>query len=475
MVDEFPTAHQIQSEAAALQWLESKCALPSQELKPLLIAYWFCPLTTLVHIVSDRKQKKLFTDANDEVIKSINIILREVYRRFYQIKEITRLDDDDVWEYLRKHNWEIDAIITAYCRKANTGFSFKPLMSIPTFMESEVDGKAPLFGKHFRGWLKKNPPKLFSRMQGWSDAVEGIYRSPLHLTPIPTTDFDHEIPRIIINDSIRTFNGARYQFRLATFLYSLWKECGNYSQSMSYLAGILLLTLNEQQAAFIMRKVNKRHIPGHWASQAVGFSTNAFVWDTLLSKIDPEIHGHFKAINFLPDTYLQKIFSALCIHVLEFDVLFDFIEVFLSEGFPFLLRFATALAQHFKQRLLHTGKDSVNKCFDIMKMDSAMVSREDHLIVLDNAKRMNIDSYVNRIEEWRTYAYENIIAPRLAKAINTPAFEPCCLCDLEKPDFFCEDCGPVCKSCTAKVSKGEKLLSKCGSIVHLSHHEVSEW
>lgn len=57
----------------------------------------------------------------------------------------------------------------------------------------------------------------------------------------------------------------------------MYHEFKAYGQAMSYLAGLCMLVLNEQEAATVIRFVATQYIRGHWAEEAVGFSTNAWV------------------------------------------------------------------------------------------------------------------------------------------------------------------------------------------------------
>ena len=471
----FEEIKNIVSEDKALAWLQGICPLLKNEAEKNLYKNSNFPAAALMEILSKAQQATPFGALSIKYVNEVNDALREIYRRMYHVQEITCMSTGVLWAAMFEFDWDVERLLSEAFVSKSKRFLFPPLLLDENFVGKEVEAKAPLFYLHFGTWLQTNKDFLLARAKRWSEAIDSKYMSSLNLTPIPTAAFDDEIPRIIINDCRRTFLCPKYQFRLATFLHSLWKECNNYSQSMSYLAAILLLVLNEQQAACIMRKVNAEYIPGHWAAQAVGFNTNAYVWQELLANVDPSLHKHFVTIKFFPDTYLQKIFSALCIHVLEFDVLFEFLEAFLLDGFPFLLRFALSLAQHFREKLLQIGPGNIEKGFDMMKMDGGTVMRSDHLAVLDMAKSMSIDAYLSSISTWRANAYEKIIKPRLANASSTSILEPCNLCETNDGDLFCEECGPLCSSCNRRSNIEGKLASHSGNFLHEDTHLVEKW
>jgi len=82
---------------------------------------------------------------------------------------------------------------------------------------------------------------------------------------------------------------------------------------------------------------DKKYIPGYWHAEAISFAIDANVFDYILMENYPEI-GKFLANNFiLPETYCQKWFSGLCIHVLNFKLLMKFILRFLQEDIDIYL------------------------------------------------------------------------------------------------------------------------------------------
>lgn len=415
----------------------------------------------------------------------INRRLRELYANVRRIMTEAQCDEPVAWASLKQHGTVAASIASlpapakrttttasgvlptppsaassATGASSSSSSSSAPyydgcLLDMPNFWQQEVVDKAPLLNKD-GGFLEANRATIKDRLLKWHKQAGGFFTST-PLTRCPIVDEDEEIARVIIKDSTRTFFGDEHRKKFSTFLHSVFREFGNYGQPMSYLAGLCLLGLTEDQTVAVLRKVNKEYIPGHWAAEATGFALNAYVAKSFIGKTFPEVIAHFDKFNFWPETYMQKILSGLCVHVLPFDLLFDFLDEFMAQGLPWLIKFEVAIVAHFHDALLSV-KDAtkINDLYDIMKLDEKVCQRRDMVQILQGARRVDLGKDVeNRIADARMTAYEKIIGPRLAKAPKEPTFEPCGLCEKEKPAWWCDDCGEtICQNCHTNHSKG---------------------
>jgi len=177
-----------------------------------------------------------------------------------------------------------------------------------------------------------------------------------------TTNFDHE--RIIRLDAERTFLGSAQRTTLMNVLSFLRNEFGSYHQAMSYVAGFLLLTHSPSEAIDIMRQLHRTVLVGYWTAEPVAFAVDAYVFNYLLADYDPEIHEHLSKNYILPETYVQKWFTTLCVGVLPFEVLFLFFDTFLDKSLLassniFLFQFALSLMKHIREEILKTKNVAV--------------------------------------------------------------------------------------------------------------------
>lgn len=320
-----------------------------------------------------------------------------------------------------------------------------PFFDMPNFWEKEVIGRAPLLNKNM-GFLERNRGTLRPRLLKWYHKA-GPWHQGTPLVYVPITDPGVDPTRTIIKDSVRTFFEEEHRQKFTEFLVAVNAEFKAYGQPMSYVAGLCLLVLTEQETVSILRMLNSDYIAGHWANEATGFAVNAWVVGDFIEKRFPKVGEHFQRMNFWYDTFLQKIMSSLCIHVLYFQELFQFLDAFIEEGFPWLIKFVLALVDHFQEKILTTT--AINELFDLMKLDDRFCRPNDAVAILQKAKMMDLGLGVeDQVFALRAEKYDKIIGPRLKKAPKEEAFEPCPGCDQGKPVWYCDECEQsLCDAC----------------------------
>jgi hypothetical protein len=235
----------------------------------------------------------------------------------------------------------------------------------------------------------------------------------------------------------------------------MFYEFREYGQAMSYLAGLCLLELTEAETAAVLRKVRKEYIPGHWAAEAVGFATSAWVVDFFMKKLFPDVAAHFNKINFWPDTYLQKILSGLCVHVLEFRFLFDFLDLFMQRGFEFLVRFSLGIVEVFQGALLSKPAAKINELYEIMRLDKREVDPAVIPKIFAAASRIALGPDVHSMDLIRSQVYDEKLSKRMQRAAKAETFEPCQKCEVHRPKWWNDDHGAVCEACKEIILKTE--------------------
>ncbi|CAF2040263.1 unnamed protein product [Rotaria magnacalcarata] len=181
--------------------------------------------------------------------------------------------------------------------------------------------------------------------------------------------------RIIRHDAERTFVGSAQQTTLMEVLSSLQNEFGSYHQAMSYVAGFLLLTHSPSKAIEIMRQLHRTVLIGYWTAEPVAFAVDAYVFDYLLAKHEPEIHKHLSKNYIFPETYAQKWFTTLCVGVLPFEALFLFFDTLVTQSLLessniFLFQFALSLMKHIREELLNSKK--VADIYGYLRLDPSL-------------------------------------------------------------------------------------------------------
>lgn len=197
---------------------------------------------------------------------------------------------------------------------------------------------------------------MFERAESWTRMVlsseelaapatqEMVWPEGFELNP--------EMSRIIIKDSERTFMASEDRERVARFMRVVVHKFGDYHQALSFLASVLLLFLPEGKVLAMLEKINSnpKYIPGFWKHEAVAFVRDAYVFDRILRRKNQPLADHLAKAGALPETFCQKYLVALCIHVLPFDALFEFLESFFTHGVRALHRFAISFVSQLEVR-----------------------------------------------------------------------------------------------------------------------------
>ncbi|EPY25271.1 GTPase activating protein [Strigomonas culicis] len=322
-----------------------------------------------------------------------------------------------------------------------------PLLDMPGFWEAEVVERCALLNLN-GGFIEANRDKLLPRLERWVKRAS-FYRAPVKYARI--VDRDEEVTRVIIKDADRTFNAPEHREKFVHFLHAMYHEFHAYGQAMSYLAGLCMLVLNEDDTAAVLRFVSKEYIRGHWAAEAVGFATSAWVVHYFMEKRFPAVANHLMELKFWPDTYLQKILTGLCIHVLPFQELFTFLDAFMEGGMAYLIKFCLGIVERFQDRFLAI-KDSMeaNKVYEMMRLDSHATNITDIRAILARAPEIDLGENTNNIDLLRSEMYEKHVLPRLQRAPKKDTFEPCALCEKGRPKWWNDDLGHVCNECKDK-------------------------
>lgn len=319
-----------------------------------------------------------------------------------------------------------------------------PYFEMPNFWQEEVIGRAPLLNLN-NGFLEAHKSDLHSRMEVWARKA-AFHRKPVQYVEID--DEDEEVIRVIIKDADRTFFHPDHRAKLVAFLNAMYHEFNAYGQAMSYLAGLCMLVLTEEDTAAIIRFVSTEYIKGHWAAEAVGFATSAWVVEYFMKKTFPDVAKHLDELKFWPDTYLQKILTGLCIHVLQFNELFDFLDAFMMGGLKYLIRFCLAIVEHFRADILAIKSTTeANELYEIMRLDSRVADVHDVRAILKRAPAIDLGEEGDSLDLIRSKVFEEKVEPRLKRAPKTEVFEPCAVCEKNRPKWWSEELGLVCDSC----------------------------
>lgn len=288
---------------------------------------------------------------------------------------------------------------------------------------------------------------------------------------------DPDPQSIIVKDAERTFSKPLQRKTLSRVLFFAHNEFGDYHQGLSFVTSFLMLFLDGSTVMNIIRLLNSnnRYLSGYWKHEALIFARDAYVFDKFLKQHNEPVHAHLAKSYILPETYLQKWFTALCIHVLEFEALFKYFELFFERGFKFLIQFGLAFFERMGPNILKTTNPA--NIYAYLRMDRSMVDIDDDIAnqIFDlvdkyELKELDDDEY---LEKLRVEAFEENLRKRFEaknRAISDEESEEdeedeegleCQICEYMVPEHYCIPCEKyICEACNEDEKGGHKKEHK---------------
>ena len=279
-----------------------------------------------------------------------------------------------------------------------------------------------------------------------------------------------EIARIILNDVERVFAAKHNQDQLAKFLSKIQKNWADYAQSMTYVAGTMLLALTEEETFCILCRLNSedKYLPGHWKHEASGYATDAFIsWRFLSDEKNgvSEVPKHLSTYFIKPNSLFQKYMQGLGLHLFPLECAVEYIEQFLRQGVTFLWHFHITLFRWLKTTLL--GLDRIDLILAVLRLERSelathkLSSTSAHFFELieETSKMTVLDPKELNIRQLREEVYEGEVRPLLEGANVVPdedECDDCMVCKEGLPEFWCETCVKfICEDCNEELCDPE--------------------
>ena len=185
--------------------------------------------------------------------------------------------------------------------------------------------------------------------------------------------------RIFLRDAERTFQDEGHRVAFMDLLKRVWPENRDYHQGLGYVSSLLMLLFDPDTTLGILLALTRsaKYTPGYWRAAPEPYVRDAMVYGRLVQEREPQVAALLQAACVVPEAYASKWFIGLCVHVLPFAALFDFVEAFLREGHLFLFKFSLALIAATKERLLSFKPTEVNKILEVLRLDTTQYA-DDH-------------------------------------------------------------------------------------------------
>lgn len=267
----------------------------------------------------------------------------------------------------------------------------------PDFLDKELH--SPLIDSS--GYIARERDSVIERSSSWCATVlEHAAGAEQTIDDLSEAgEINEETTRILIKDAERTFLDDKHRQEVVKVLRCVVSRLGDYHQGMGYVAGFLMLTLEPLDVAKILYTVGTcpRYIPRYWCHEAVAFGTDAYVFYRILKEMEPSVVNHISMQGVVPETFCQKWFVGLCVHVLPFEHLFTFFDLFIKEGFTASFKLGVALIRHLRERITKTKDIAV--LYSLLRMDSKVVSDDDARAIVTLMNTLDLSGF--NINGWR--------------------------------------------------------------------------
>mmetsp|Transcript_5661 Transcript_5661/g.16994 ORF Transcript_5661/g.16994 Transcript_5661/m.16994 type:complete len:317 (-) Transcript_5661:186-1136(-) len=219
------------------------------------------------------------------------------------------------------------------------------------------------------------PAELADRVAAWP----GLCGADAEVDPpLEPSAPDEAADRIFLRDAERTFADEGHRQRMIGLLGRVWPLTKDYHQGLGYIASLLLLLFDEETAFRMLLRIGRddKYSPGYWHAAPDAYVRDAMVYARLAEEREPEVAALLQQACLVPEAYASKWLIGLCVHVLPFRALFDYVEAFLEHGHAFLFRFSLALLRRTKEKLLAFKPTDVNLILEVLRLDQCQYGDE---------------------------------------------------------------------------------------------------
>jgi hypothetical protein len=263
----------------------------------------------------------------------------------------------------------------------------------------------------------------------------------------------HEYERIFIRDSERAFRATTRRDVMMRVLTIFQDRTGDYHQGFGLFTAFLLLSMSpaEVLAASEVLSTDAKYVPEVWRAESVACATDGYVFADLLKQKCPDVWGLCDKLFLMPETYVQKWFCGMCVHVLPFSALFPFVEGFIEHGFTFLFRFGLSLVSVLREPLLASTNNG--EAYAILRLEHATPDTCNSILESKNLEQYgdlsNYDFVAKRVELYDLHLRARMESAAAAQANEEQEeTELCGFCAKVQAEDWCKGCNkPICDDC----------------------------
>lgn len=175
------------------------------------------------------------------------------------------------------------------------------------------------------------------------------------------TELDEKVKEDIDKDLYRTFPGHDYFntpeaiscLRRVLSAFAVKNEQIGYCQSLNFIAGAMILFMEEESAFWMMCHVIEGLLPAdYYTKTMIGTYVDQFVLAYLIKTTMPKLHKLLQSFEMQLPLVAVEWFMCLFVNTLRPEVAFRVWDIFLNEGAKTLFRIAMSLLKRHEPQLL---------------------------------------------------------------------------------------------------------------------------
>lgn len=250
-------------------------------------------------------------------------------------------------------------------------------------------------------WLKlarvrelavKYPDNLYERMRVVPEApCEGDIIRDIHRT----------FPKhVLFRDRNSLGQGQLFNVLRA---YSVFNPEVGYCQGMGFIAGLLLMYLNEENSFMVLVALLETYnMSGLFKPDLPLLKKYFFQLQRLIQIHLPLLYDHLQNQGVEPTMYASQWFMTVCIYNFPFATVSRVWDIFLAEGVKIIFRIALAILKLSQDAILQASFEQI---LHILKMASV---RSDSEVLIQVALSMKLKNKLLKALENEFLSYENI-------------------------------------------------------------------
>ncbi|CDW78427.1 tbc domain-containing protein [Stylonychia lemnae] len=277
----------------------------------------------------------------------------------------------------------------------------------PTLRQKKI---YKLYKNQLRFIIINGFPNTLQRIKYWNFKTKfsvSKKKKPNQFESLKKQKLDESEAIDILKDVSRTFPDMAYfqkpqkgQQELFYILNAVAKKKTHtgYIQGMNFLAGMILINLqNGEDTFYMMMSILNTHEFDKILDLESGgrFQVLCYQLEIFLQEYMPHLANHFRKLKIPTDIYAANWFITMFCCELSMDLVFSILDIFLLEGIKSLLRISLALLSYLHDRLLSMNDEECMNFLSSRNKDIQMDSQT----LLENAYNFKItDSLLQDLE-----------------------------------------------------------------------------